>query len=210
MPSGIIPVFTYLLIAINIIVFLGYFPNATENSLIQFFSMYAFTPLYFSEGLVPYTLITSMFLHGGWMHLIGNMLFLYIFGDNVEAKLGKVWFLIFYISGGIAATFLQYIADPLSPIPNVGASGAIAAVMGAYLVWYPHGKIDMIILMGAMSRIISVPAFMMLLYWIGLQLVSSFIGQNDGVAYLAHIGGFVFGVFIASISKILTKNNRNE
>lgn len=196
-PSGTTPIITYSIIAINVLVFLSYFPAATDRSLMNFFAVYAFTPAIFSAGDQMYTLITSMFLHGSWMHLGGNMLFLFIFGDNIEGVLGKWKFLLFYIAGGLSATFLQYIADTSSVIPNVGASGAIAAVMGAYLVWFPNGKIDMLIFMGAMSRFVTVPAFMMLLYWIGLQMLSSFLGQDDGVAYLAHIGGFLFGVVFA-------------
>ncbi len=196
-PSGIFPIITTVLITINVMVFLAYFPGSTDAFLWQFFQLYAFIPADFSQGENLITLITSMFLHGSWMHLAGNMLFLYIFGDNIEARLGKFWYAIFYICGGFAATMLQYIGDVTSVIPNVGASGAIAAVMGAYLVWYPQGKIDMLMLFGGMSRITTIPAYTMLLYWFGLQMISSFTGMDDGVAYLAHIGGFAFGALFA-------------
>lgn len=204
-PSGVLPFITYLLLFINIVVFLGYFPNASEGSLISFFQNYAFIPAVFTNGENLHSLITSMFLHGSWMHLAGNMLFLYIFGDNIEGKLGEFLFFFFYISAGLSATFLQYIGDPSSVIPNVGASGAIAGVMGAYVVWFPHGKIDMLMLFGAMSRMVTVPAYTMLLYWFAIQLVSGFTGADDGVAYLAHIGGFVFGVFFALLFKLFKK-----
>lgn len=198
-PSGIFPLVTYALLAINVLVFLSYFPSADEYDLMEFFSVYAFIPHSLSLGQDYYTLLTSMFLHGSWMHLAGNMLFLYIFGDNIEAYLGKIKFVLFYIGGGLAAAFLQYFGDMSSVIPNVGASGAIAAVMGAYLVWFPHGKVDMLILFGGMSRLATVPAYTMLLYWFGIQMLSSFMGADDGVAYLAHIGGFVFGLVVAFI-----------
>jgi rhomboid family protein len=138
-----------------------------------------------------------MFMHGGWLHLFGNMLFLWIFGDNVEDRFGHVKFLIFYLLIGIAATFAQYATSPESGIPNVGAPGAIAGVLGSYLLMFPQARVN--VLVG--RQIMAMPAFVVLGLWIVLQLVSGVgtIGYTDesasagGIAYMAHIGGFAAG-----------------
>jgi len=195
-PSKGIPIITYGLMAINIIVFLLYFPNATEQSLWSFFQVYALQPAEIVAGESLLTLLTAMFLHGGWMHLGGNMLFLYIFGDNLEYRMGKIKYLLFYLISGLAASYAQIFADPTSMIPNVGASGAIAGVMGGYLLLFPKAKVDVFMYM----RITTVPAFMMLGYWFILQVISgtaSFGGDGGGVAYWAHAGGFVAGLAMA-------------
>lgn len=145
---------------------------------------------------IYFTLLFSMFMHGGWMHLIGNMLFLWIFGDNIEATIGSVKFAIFYILGGVVASFCHIISDPMSVIPSLGASGAIAAVMGAYLVMYPRSRIKMLILI--IFRTFRIPAFVFLGFWI-LQNLWSGVGEigkeiGAGTAWWAHIGGFFFGV----------------
>ncbi len=139
-----------------------------------------------------------MFMHGGWMHLFGNMLFLWIFGDNVEDRIGHVKFLIFYLLAGIAAMFAQYILNPDSGIPNVGASGAIAGVLGAYLLMFPQARVN--VLLG--RQVVAMPAFIVLGLWIVFQLISGVgtIAYTDesanvgGIAYMAHIGGFVAGL----------------
>jgi membrane associated rhomboid family serine protease len=135
-----------------------------------------------------------MFMHGSWFHLFGNMLFLWIFGDNVEDRFGHINFLIFYLLAGIAATFAQYFAAPGSTVPNVGASGAIAGVLGAYILMFPQSRVN--VLVG--RQIVAMPAFIVLGLWIALQLVSGVgtIGHADtgGVAYMAHIGGFAAGI----------------
>ncbi len=195
-PSKGVPIVTYGIIAVNIIVFFSYFPTATPESLWDFFQIYALQPAEISQGESLLTLISSMFLHGGWMHLGGNMLFLYIFGDNLEARMGKIKFLLFYLVSGFAASYAQIFADPTSMIPNVGASGAIAGVMGGYLLLFPKAKVDVFMYM----RIQTVPAFMMLGYWFILQVISgtaSFGGDGGGVAYWAHAGGFVAGLVMA-------------
>jgi membrane associated rhomboid family serine protease len=143
-----------------------------------------------------YTTITSMFLHGGWFHLIGNMWFLYIFGNNVEDSMGHGRFVIFYLLCGLAAAALQTVFDPDSTIPMVGASGAIGGVMGAYILLYPKVRVHMLIVFGFYITTIAVPAVFMLGYWFLLQLISGFstIGsQGGGVAFWAHVGGFVAG-----------------
>jgi len=134
--------------------------------------------------------IVSMFLHGGWLHLLGNMLFLWIFGNNIEDKLGPIFFTGFYLAGGIAATVAQVLFDTNSVVPMVGASGAIAAVMGAYLVWFPRAPI----LTLALFFLVEIPAGIWLLIWFGMQF---FTAPSSGVAYMAHIGGFVFGAIVA-------------
>jgi membrane associated rhomboid family serine protease len=146
-----------------------------------------------------YTVFTSMFLHGGWLHIIGNMWFLWIFGNNIEDVMGTPRFVAFYLLCGLAAAAAQIAADPASPIPMVGASGAIGGVMGAYVVLFPKVHVHMIVFLGILITRIAVPAFLMLGYWIVMQLLSGFgsLGsQGGGVAFWAHIGGFVAGVVL--------------
>jgi membrane associated rhomboid family serine protease len=161
---------------------------------------------FFYPGLEPtpipvfLTTITSMFMHGGWMHLIGNMLYLWIFGDNIESRLGHVRYTIFYLLCGIIAS-LSHVAvtffSPSNPyIPSLGASGAISAVLGAYLLLYPNKRVNMLLLF---RIVFAVPAWVALGFWIVLQIVSGlgiFGGGNDGVAYAAHIGGFIAGMLL--------------
>ena len=146
--------------------------------------------------------VTSIFLHGGWLHLIGNMLFLWIFGNNIEDRLGHLPFLLFYLAGGIAAALAQVAIDPDSTIPLIGASGAIAAILGAYLVFYPGARITSLVFLGFFYQVLNVPALVVLGYWFLLQLVDGFasLGADNaqgGVAFFAHIGGFVSGVVVA-------------
>lgn len=208
-PSSTFPFVTYALMAINIIVFLLYFPGQSEESIWQFFQVYALQPAEIVAGESMLTLLTAMFLHGGWMHLGGNMLFLYIFGDNLEHRMGHVKYLGFYILAGIAASYAQIIADPTSMIPNVGASGAIAGIMGGYLFLFPKAKIDVLMIMGAFTRVQSMPAFAMLGYWFLLQIISgtSAMGnEGGGVAYWAHAGGFLAGLVMVMLLKKSKKN----
>ena len=146
------------------------------------------------------SIVTAMFLHAGWLHLGGNMLFLWIFGDNVEDALGKLGYLAFYLIGGFAAVALQFVLAPNSTIPNVGASGAIAAVLGAYIVLYPRARILTVVFFFLIT-LVELPALVVLGLWFVLQLfqgVSGLAAQvNGGVAYWAHVGGFGFGVVVA-------------
>jgi len=144
------------------------------------------------------TLLTSMFMHAGIMHLGGNMLFLWIFGDNVEHRFGHGTFLLFYLASGFAASFAQIAISPASSIPTLGASGAIAGILGAYLVLFPHNRVHAIFII----RVVSVPAFLVIAIWAVTQFVSGFgslgtTGETGGVAYAAHIGGFVAGALVA-------------
>jgi membrane associated rhomboid family serine protease len=147
-------------------------------------------------------LITSMFMHGSWMHLLGNMWFLWIFGNNVEDSMGRVRFIVFYLLCGLAAAFAQILASPSSPIPMVGASGAISGVMGAYLVLYPRVRVFAMVPLGFFLTSVALPAWVMLGYWFLLQFVSglvSFGAEKGGVAFWAHIGGFVAGVVLVKL-----------
>lgn len=149
-------------------------------------------------GIRWLTVVTSMFLHGGWFHLLGNMWFLWIFGNNVEDSMGRLRFIGFYLLCGLVAAASQTLASPSSAIPMVGASGAISGVMGAYLVLYPRVRVHMLIFLGFFITTIAVPAWLMLIYWILLQLLGGIpsLGGADsgGVAFMAHVGGFVTGV----------------
>ncbi len=190
-----VPVVTFVLIGLNILFFLIELSGGD-----QFINDWAFIPARFSEHpeTNAVTIFSAMFMHGGWLHLFGNMLFLWIFGDNVEDRFGHLKFLIFYLLAGIAATFSQYAVSPESGVPNVGASGAIAGVLGAYILMFPQARVN--VLLG--RQIVAMPAFVVLGLWIALQLVSGVgtIASTDesagGVAYMAHVGGFVSGLLM--------------
>jgi rhomboid family protein len=152
-----------------------------------------------------YTLISSMFMHGGWFHIIGNLWFLYVFGDNVEDAMGSVRFAIFYLACGVAAAVAQIVSNPQSAIPMVGASGAIGGVMGAYAVLYPRAPVHMLVVLGFFVTRVSVPAFLMLGYWFLLQLLGGLPSLQEtagGVAFWAHVGGFLAGVVLVAAFRI--------
>ncbi len=198
-PSGRTPYVTWALIAANVAIFLLYWPFlTTEIEAWQFFVTWGVTPLRVVHGEGLHTLVTSMFLHGGWMHLLGNMLFLFIFGDNLEEALGHVGFLAAYLAAGLAAAGLQIAADPRSMVPMVGASGAIAGVLGGYLLLFPKARVDVLLIFVVFFRIIPVPAWIVLGLWFGLQIVGGLNTPSDagGVAYWAHAGGFVAGILL--------------
>jgi membrane associated rhomboid family serine protease len=148
------------------------------------------------------TALTSMFMHGSWFHIVGNMWFLWVFGNNVEDSMGRVRFLVFYLLCGLAAALAQVATDPASAIPMVGASGAISGVMGGYLVLYPQVRVFCLVFLGFFVTSIALPASMMLLYWLALQFVSglaAFGGEGGGVAFWAHVGGFVAGLILVKL-----------
>lgn len=189
------PVVTALLVLVNVVVFLY------ELSLQEQGGPYAVAEFILRWGVVPShfsvtTILTSMFLHGGWMHLIGNMLYLWVFGDNVEDRLGRAAFLFFYFAAGAAAALAQVAAAPASGIPMVGASGAISGVLGAYLIMFPRKRVRVLLFL----FVTDVPAFVVIGFWAVLQALSSYgalAGERlveGGVAYMAHLGGFVAGV----------------
>ena len=203
-PTHSTPVITYIIIGICVAVFL-----------LELSSPYYKTgAIFYSWGVIPaslihgapipdeiyrvpptVTLITSMFMHGGFMHLIGNMLYMWIFADNIEDEIGKVKFIIFYLLSGIAAALTQVFLNTESMIPMVGASGAIGGVLGAYIVNHPRAKVLVLIPLGFFSQIVKIPAIFVLGIWFILQFVNSAFTSSagGGVAYGAHIGGFVFG-----------------
>ncbi len=151
------------------------------------------------------TLVTSQFLHGGWIHLGGNMLYLWIFGNNVEDRFGRIRFLVFYVVGGILAGLSQVAIDPTSPVPTIGASGAIAATLGAYLVLFPRARVTTLVFLGFFYQLIDVPAVAVLGFWFVLQLLDGLtslgaVQIGGGVAFFAHIGGFVFGAVVARLA----------
>ena len=153
-------------------------------------------------------MVTSMFLHGGWLHLLGNLLFLWIFGNNVEDRLGRLPYLLFYLAGGIAAALTQVVIDPGSRIPLVGASGAIAAALGAYMVLFPGARILSLVFLGFFYQLLEVPALIVLGFWFALQLLSGFASfgaetAQGGVAFFAHIGGFVFGLAVGVLLRLV-------
>ncbi|HEX9582300.1 MAG TPA: rhomboid family intramembrane serine protease [Gemmatimonadales bacterium] len=152
-------------------------------------------------GAAWHTVATSMFLHGGWFHILGNMWFLWVFGNNIEDAMGHLRFVVFYLLTGVLAAAAQIVFSPGSAVPMVGASGAISGVMGAYLVLYPRVRIHMLVFFGFFVTTVAVPAAFMLLYWAGLQFLSSLWslgmrGQGGGVAFMAHLGGFIAGAVL--------------
>lgn len=198
-PSGRVPFVTYALIAANVAIFLSYWGLfADPRALNGFFTAWAVIPAQISDGAGYHTLISSMFLHGGVMHLAGNMLFLWIFGDNMEDEMGHIPYLLFYLASGVGAGLIQVISEPSSMVPTVGASGAIAGVMGGYILLFPKAKIDILLIFVIFFRVFTVPAVLVLGLWFAMQLFSSF-GSNPlegGVAYWAHSGGFLVGVLL--------------
>jgi membrane associated rhomboid family serine protease len=194
------PIVTPVLIAINVAIFL-----LELNMGDAFIEKWAFVPARFNADPSgqAVTVLTAMFMHGGWMHLIGNMLYLWIFGDNVEDRLGPARFLFFYLVTGLAATLAQYAVNSNSGVPNVGASGAIAGVLGAYLYLYPRQRVN--VLLG--QQVVAMPAFIVLGFWIVLQLFSGVgsiadtrqTADTGGIAYMAHVGGFVAGLVLILI-----------
>ncbi|MGI1663558.1 rhomboid family intramembrane serine protease [Palleronia sp. KMU-117] len=196
-PSQRRPLVTYALIGLNVLVFLSYvslFGDA--RALNEFFYTWGLVPAWVGE--VPGTMLTSMFLHGGFMHLAGNMLFLWVFGDNMEDRMGHVGFLAFYLAGGLGAAAIQILADPASTIPMVGASGAIAAVLGGYLLLFPKARVDVLFFFVVIIRVVPIPAAFVLGAWFGIQILGGLGAPSDegGVAYWAHTGGFAAGLLL--------------
>jgi membrane associated rhomboid family serine protease len=211
-PSGIQPRLTQALIAVNIAVF------AYTNLILQgaeqdiFLFNWSFIPYRLHFGARPETLVTAMFLHGGWFHLGGNMLFLWIFGDNVEARLGKLGYLAFFLVCGVAAGLAQYQHDPFARTTVLGASGAIAGLLGAYLRFYPKARIDVFFFFVIFWKTIPIPAWVVLGFWIGVQTYSGLTDPmlSDGVAYWEHIGGFATGFLLSLLFKRPSPSNPAE
>lgn len=199
-PSGRLPFVTYTLIALNCLIFLSYVSGINDPYVFgPILDNYALIPAEISRGGAPQTALTSLFLHAGWMHLIGNMLFLWIFGDNMEDAFGHFGFLAFYLVSGVAADAAHVLANPDSPQPLVGASGAIAGVMGGYLLLFPRAKVDVLFIFIIFFKVFSFSAWIVLIIWLGIQIFHG-VGSGPaggGVAYWAHAGGFVAGMALA-------------
>lgn len=197
-PSGRTPYVVYALMAANIAIFLSYAMMSEEQAFYRVYASWAIIPARISHGGGYETLVTSMFLHGGILHLAGNMLFLWIFGDNLEDEMGHVRFTLFYLATGVCAGLLHVIAAPASPVPTVGASGAIAGVMGGYLLLYPKARVDILLILIVFFRVFAVPAWLMLGVWLALQFLGGIEADANagGVAYWAHAGGFVAGLIL--------------
>ena len=199
-PSDNTPYVTYTLIAANIALFLLSWPLFSDPRALQaFFFDWALIPNAVANGTHVHGLVTSMFLHAGFLHLAGNVLFLWIFGDNLEEELGHLGYLIFYLASGIAAGLSHVIAAPYSIVPTVGASGAIAGVMGGYILFFPKARVDVIFIFIVFFRIFPIPAWIVLGIWLGIQVING-LGADisaGGVAYWAHAGGFLIGLVFA-------------
>jgi membrane associated rhomboid family serine protease len=209
-PSQRLPFVTYAVIAANIAVFIiGLAWFQTDRDIAKLYFHYAMIPQRMTLGESYLGLVTSMFLHAGILHLAGNMLFLYIFGDNLEEQLGHLGFLLFYLACGVGAGLAQYASEPYSMVPTVGASGAIAGVMGGYLLFFPRAKVDVLLFFIIFVRIIPVPAWLMLGLWFVLQLAFGAAADagSGGVAYWAHTGGFVVG-FALTLPVLLRRGAR--
>lgn len=205
-PSGSTPVVTRALIALNVAVFL--YELLLGSDLRRFMMDFAFIPRRLTAALVSgeeplpgpaFTLLSSMFLHGGWAHLVGNMWYLWIFGDNVEHRLGRARFLVFYLVAGVGASLTHYAMHVDSALPTVGASGAIAATLGAYVVAYPSARIVTLVPLFPFFQIMALPAGLVLGLWFVFQFFSGVLALawspgGGGVAWGAHIGGFVIGL----------------
>lgn len=193
-PSERTPYVTYALIILNVAIFAlnyGVMNDAAAQS--TFLYDWSTVPTIILQGGQPHTLLTSMFLHGGIMHLGGNMLFLWIYGDNLEDSFGHFWFLAFYLACGVTADVIHIASDPFSDVPTIGASGAIAGVMGGYLLLFPKARVDIIVIFIIFFKRFTVPAWLLLIFWFGLQIFNGTAGGDGGVAYWAHIGGFIAG-----------------
>lgn len=199
-PSNRPPIVTITLILANLAVFFVTLPAQLDNlDLYEIYNTYALLPARVMSGEGYMTLLTSAFLHAGVMHLVGNMLFLWVFGDNMEEQLGHVGFLLFYLLSAVAAGYAQILSDPTSMIPMIGASGAVAGVMGGYLLFFPKARVDVLIFLVVFIRIIPIPAWVVLGVWFGLQLLNgaSVSVDEGGVAYWAHAGGFIAGILFS-------------
>ncbi|MBS9385755.1 MAG: rhomboid family intramembrane serine protease [Dolichospermum sp. BR01] len=210
-PTRITPYFTYGLIGMNVLVFLHEI-NLSNLQLEQFFQLYAVIPqeLTINWSREWTTLFTSQFLHGGWWHLISNMVYLWVFGNNIEERLGHFKYLLFYLTCGAIAALCQWFIGMYSAVPSLGASGAISGVLGAYLIWFPQARITTLIFLGFFITTINVPALVIIGIFFIQNLISGFASlqaaanmsvETGGVAYWAHLGGFVVGSIFALVNR---------
>jgi membrane associated rhomboid family serine protease len=223
-PTRRAPVVTLSLIVACFVVFaweLGLMASAGQAALDAFVTRWGVVPAElvaaWSAGDVASietaTLVTSQFLHGGWFHLLGNMLFLWIFGNNVEDRFGRAGFLAFYLTGGVIAGLSQVAIDPTSTVPTIGASGAIAATLGAYFVMFPRARVTSLVFLGFFYQLIDVPAIIVLGFWFVLQLIDAVtslgvVQGEGGIAFFAHVGGFVAGALLARAIMVVSPRVR--
>jgi len=192
-----LPVVTAFIIAVNVFVFLLELMRGDA-----FVMHWSAIPAQIISGHHWITVLTAMFMHGSWSHIIGNMIFLWAFGPEIEDAMGRGRYLLFYLAGGLVAMLAQILADPHSTVPNLGASGAIAAVMGGFIVTYPRDRIKAVLFIFVFVRITFIPAALLIGFWFLTQLFNAgqvAHAQTGGVAYLAHVGGFIFGVVTARL-----------
>jgi membrane associated rhomboid family serine protease len=213
-PTRRFPVLTVSIIVVNVIAF-GYELLAEAGGTLE--------QTFYTMGVVPFevtnnfgpavalSFLTSMFLHGGFMHIIGNMLYLWIFGNNVEDSMGRGRFLVFYLLAGSLAGAAQVLANPNSLLPSIGASGAIAGVLGAYIVLFPKARVQTLIFLGYFARVAQLPALLVLGFWFVLQLFNGLLAfgmtQTGGVAWFAHVGGFVAGLLLVRLFTLGRRQN---
>lgn len=207
-PTTHFPIITILLITLNTLVFLFQMVSNTDSrAIIYSYGVIPHNLLQGDEKMgIPVTvnLLTSMFLHGGILHLAGNMLYLWIFGNNIEDQLGIFRFIVFYLLCGVIATYTHALSDPSSTIPMIGASGAISGILGAYLVLFPRARVHTLIFLGFFIQVIRIPAIIVIGFWIVIQFINGllsrgFYGGSGGVAWFAHIGGFLAGVILIKL-----------
>lgn len=197
---------TWGMIAVNVLVFV-YQLTLGRGQLEPFFRTYGVVPAQILDGHQLYTLVTSMFLHGGWAHILSNMVFLAVFGDNVETTLGKLGYIAFYLAGGIVASVAHLLINSASTVPSLGASGALAAILGAYIVMFPRSRVRVLVFFGFTAFFTRVTAILFLGVWFISQLFSGVASlgvetaQTAGVAYWAHIGGFVLGLLVGFLAR---------
>ncbi|HEV3345979.1 MAG TPA: rhomboid family intramembrane serine protease [Methylomirabilota bacterium] len=220
-PSNTAPIVTVALIVLNALVYLYQFSLAVGGTE----GLQAFEDFVRDFGLVPcrltgacrvgpelpspvLTIFSSMFMHGGWLHIGGNMLYLWIFGNNVEDTLGHGRYLLFYLLSGVAAALAQTAVGPSSTVPMVGASGAVSGVLGAYLILFPNAHVTTLIILGFFFRLVQIPAMVVLGFWIVLQVLSGLgsFGSSGGVAFFAHVGGFLAGMGLLFVLKPRARN----
>ena len=216
-PTRRFPVLTVGIIIVNIIAFAYELLAQASGTLGQTFYTMGVVPFEVTHDFGPavaFSFLTSMFLHGGFTHIIGNMLYLWIFGNNVEDRMGRGRFLVFYLMTGIIASTAQVLAGPNSRIPSIGASGAIAGVLGAYIVLFPNARVQTLIFLGYFVRMAQLPALLVLGFWFVLQLFNGLLAfgmtQMGGVAWFAHIGGFVAGLVLVRLFTLGRRQNHEE
>lgn len=206
-PTRHLPIVTIALITANIAVFIFQFLSPSDSQRVAYaygaipYSLLTFNSVQPVHPLL--TLFTSMFMHGGLLHLGSNMLYLWIFGNNIEDKLGYVKFLIFYLLCGVAAAYAYAFTNPSSTVPMIGASGAVSGILGAYILLFPHARIHTLVFFIFFVQVVRLPAIIVIGFWIGIQFINGLLSHGPatqgGIAWFAHIGGFVFGILMIKI-----------